>query len=76
MGWLGWLLEALLICGLVLLALLSLHLATLTALRLLLPPRARPTSLPADTDLPTVLVQLPLYNEGALVASALAGITL
>jgi cellulose synthase/poly-beta-1,6-N-acetylglucosamine synthase-like glycosyltransferase len=75
MGWLGWLLDALLICGLALLALLSLHLATLTTLRLLLPTRARPTSLPADTDLPTVLVQLPLYNEGALVASALAGIT-
>lgn len=75
MGWLGWLLDALLICGLALLALLSLHLATLTVLRLLLPPRARPNSLPADTDLPTVLVQLPLYNEGALVASALADIT-
>jgi cellulose synthase/poly-beta-1,6-N-acetylglucosamine synthase-like glycosyltransferase len=68
-------LEALLICGLAVLALLSLHLAVLTVLRLLLPARARVARLPADADLPTVLVQLPLYNEGALVARALNAVT-
>jgi cellulose synthase/poly-beta-1,6-N-acetylglucosamine synthase-like glycosyltransferase len=74
MAWLAWLLEAFLICGLAVLALLSLHLAILTSLRLLLRARPRASWLPADVDLPTVLVQLPLYNEGGLVERALAGI--
>jgi cellulose synthase/poly-beta-1,6-N-acetylglucosamine synthase-like glycosyltransferase len=67
-------LEAILICGLAVLALLSLHLATLTALRLTWPDRSRPVRLPSDDALPTVLVQLPLYNEGELVERVLAGV--
>jgi GT2 family glycosyltransferase len=69
------LLEAVLIAGLAALALLSLHLALLTALRVLWPARSRRCALPTDADLPTVLVQLPLYNEGALVERLLAHVT-
>ncbi|MCG6942996.1 MAG: glycosyltransferase [Thiohalocapsa sp.] len=68
------LLESLLILGLAVLALLSLHLLTLTTLRWLLPERPRSMRLPAEEALPTVLVQLPLYNEGELVERALASI--
>jgi len=74
MAWLGSLVEAVLVLGLAVLALLSLHLAMLTALRWLLPERPRPAQLPADDALPTVLVQLPLFNEGELVERALASI--
>jgi cellulose synthase/poly-beta-1,6-N-acetylglucosamine synthase-like glycosyltransferase len=74
MTWLAPLLEVFLPLGLAVLALLSLHLATLTALRWLLPERQRPAWLPAEDELPTVLVQVPLYNEGELVERALASI--
>jgi GT2 family glycosyltransferase len=68
-------LQAVLILGLITLALLSLYLALLTALRWLAPPRPRCCVLPADDALPTVLVQLPLYNEGTLVERLLAHVT-
>ena len=68
------LLELVLVCGLGALLLLSLHLALLTTLRLVLPPVRRAEALPRDDLLPKVLVQLPLYNEGALVERALASI--
>ncbi len=74
MAWLAPLLEASLILGLGMLALLSLHLAMLTTLRWLLPEPVRATRLPADDELPTVVVQLPLYNEGELVERALVSI--
>lgn len=74
MAWLDLLLTALLIGGLGVLALLSLHLALLTALRGLLPAKPVPAALPPDEDLPSVLVQLPVYNEAALVERALAAI--
>lgn len=59
--------ELLLTCGLLLLGLMSLHLTVLSAARLLLPRRRLPANLPAEDNLPTVLIQVPLYNEGELV---------
>lgn len=59
--------ELLLTLGLILLALSSLNLLSLTFARLLLPPRPVATRLSAGAPRPKVLVQLPLYNEGALI---------
>lgn len=67
--------ELLLSAGLVALALLSLNLVTLSVARLVAPRRRLPTHLPADADLPTVLVQVPLYNEGDLAARILGALT-
>ncbi|NEV62799.1 glycosyltransferase [Thiorhodococcus minor] len=59
--------ELLLMLGLVILTLLSTNLLVLALLRWLAPRRPlRPWAL-ADAELPDVLVQLPLYNEGELV---------
>lgn len=67
-------LEMALTLGLIVLALMSLHLTVLGAARLLLPPRRLPVQLPADRDLPTVLIQIPLYNEGDLIHAILAAV--
>lgn len=69
------LIETLLSAGLMALSLLSLNLLVLTLARLLAPAR-RPVrvSLP-DGELPRVLVQLPLYNEGELVQRILGAVT-
>ncbi len=53
--------------GLVILAFCSLNLATLTLARLIAPKRRIGMSTIAESDLPQVLVQLPLFNEGELV---------
>lgn len=69
------LIETLLSAGLVALGLLSLNLLALTLGRLLAPPR-RPERVALDQDdLPRVLVQLPLYNEGDLVRRILGAVT-
>ena len=60
-------LEILLVVGLLALSLLSLNLAAITAGRLIALPRAVPHAELDPRDLPRVLVQLPLYNEGDLV---------
>ena len=66
MSGLSLMLQSALCCVLVLLALLSAQLATLTLIRFLRPARRpRVPSLP-DEVLPRVLVQLPVCNEGAL----------
>ncbi|MBK1722609.1 glycosyltransferase [Thiocystis violacea] len=57
----------LLTLGLVILAFFSLNLLTLTLARLLMPRRAMKIAALADAELPQVLVQLPLFNEGELV---------
>ena len=64
-------LETLLIGGLSLLALLSLHLTLLAVVRLLFPRRRLREQLPTETDLPEVLIQVPLYNEGELASRIL-----
>ncbi|MGE5152747.1 MAG: glycosyltransferase [Bdellovibrio bacteriovorus] len=68
------LIEALLSLGLVALSLLSLNLVVLTLARLLLPPRRPERAALAQGDLPRVLVQLPLYNEGELVRRILTAV--
>ena len=60
-------LEMALTLGLIVLALMSLHLAVLGAARLVLAPRPLPVQSLADQDLPEVLIQIPLYNEGDLI---------
>jgi cellulose synthase/poly-beta-1,6-N-acetylglucosamine synthase-like glycosyltransferase len=68
-------LQSALCCVLVLLALLSAQLATLTLLRVFRPKRALKWADLTDDALPRVLVQLPVCNEGALalrVAAAAA----
>lgn len=69
------LVELLLTLGLVLLAISSLNLVGLTLARVLTPPRRLVTAPPRDTPLPTVLVQLPLFNEGELVERVLGSVT-
>ncbi|MCG6897315.1 MAG: glycosyltransferase [Thiocapsa sp.] len=65
------LVELLLTLGLVLLAISSLNLVGLTLGRILMPSRRLITMPPEDAPLPTVLVQLPLFNEGELVERVL-----
>jgi cellulose synthase/poly-beta-1,6-N-acetylglucosamine synthase-like glycosyltransferase len=60
------LLQAILACVLVLLALLSLQLLGLTVLRRFCPKRQVPAASPSEDALPHVLVQLPVCDEGAL----------
>jgi len=67
-------LETLLIIGVSLLALLSLHLTLLSLVRLLFPRRRHPERLPPEAELPEVLIQVPLYNEGELAARILGRI--
>jgi cellulose synthase/poly-beta-1,6-N-acetylglucosamine synthase-like glycosyltransferase len=67
--------EPVLILGLCLLGILSLHLALLTLARISLPRRDWSATLPADDELPHVLVQIPLYNEGDLIEPLLHAIT-
>jgi cellulose synthase/poly-beta-1,6-N-acetylglucosamine synthase-like glycosyltransferase len=59
--------ELLLTLGLILLAMSSLNLVALVLARLLMPTRRLVTTRPTDEQIPTVLVQLPLFNEGELV---------
>lgn len=59
--------ELLLTLGLVILAIFSLNLVVLTLIRLLAPKRPITVGVMPDDELPPVLVQLPLYNEGELV---------
>lgn len=68
--------EIVLIVGLLILAALSLNLLLLTVARLLLPQQqgARLAAQAAVRSPPEVLVQLPLYNEGALVERVLAAV--
>lgn len=67
-------LEMALTLGLIVLALMSLHLSMLGAARLLLAPRRLPFLAPLDQDLPEVLIQIPLYNEGDLIHPILAAV--
>lgn len=69
------LIETLLSAGLVALSLLSLNLVVLTLARLLAPERRLERAPLLEEDLPRVLVQLPLYNEGDLVRRILAAVT-
>lgn len=66
--------ELLLMLGLTILAALSLNLIALSLARLLMPQRQLAVATPADDDLPTVLVQLPLFNEGELVERILGAV--
>lgn len=66
--------EIALVIGLALLVTLSLNLAVLTAARLLAGDRRPRHRLNADGELPRVLVQLPLYNEGDLVERVLGAV--
>jgi cellulose synthase/poly-beta-1,6-N-acetylglucosamine synthase-like glycosyltransferase len=59
--------ELLLTLGLILLAMSSLNLVALVLARLLMPARRLVTTRPTGEQLPRVLVQLPLFNEGDLV---------
>jgi cellulose synthase/poly-beta-1,6-N-acetylglucosamine synthase-like glycosyltransferase len=67
--------ELLLTLGLILLAISSLNLVGLTLARLVLPARRISVTPPSTAPLPTVLVQLPLFNEGELVERVLAAVT-
>ncbi len=66
--------ELLLTAGLVILTIFSINLTLLILARLLLPKRHLMTATPEDADLPEVLVQLPLFNEGRLVERILAAV--
>lgn len=66
--------ELLLTLGLILLALSSLNLLALMLLRLLAPARRLRVDPPPREALPSVLIQLPLFNEGELVDALLAAI--
>jgi glycosyltransferase involved in cell wall biosynthesis len=69
------LIETLLSLGLVALSLLSLNLIVLTLARLLAPERRVERACLPEQELPRVLVQLPLYNEGELVRRVLDAVT-
>lgn len=75
MSWTFAITEAVLVAGLSVLGLLSLHLTALTLARLILPRKHWDAATPPDSELPDVLVQVPLYNEGDLVERVLQGIT-
>ncbi|MFD2112488.1 glycosyltransferase [Thiorhodococcus fuscus] len=66
--------ELFLTLGLAILAIFSLNLALLTLIRLLTPARTLPIATPAESDLPKVLIQLPLFNEGELVERILGAV--
>ncbi len=68
-------LEILLATGLLALSVLSLNLALIAAARLLAPPRSALRAELDPDDLPRVLVQLPLYNEGELVRRILGAVS-
>jgi cellulose synthase/poly-beta-1,6-N-acetylglucosamine synthase-like glycosyltransferase len=69
------LIGTLLSVGLVALSLLSLNLVALTLARLLVPERRLKRASLSEENLPRVLVQLPLYNEGDLVGRILNAVT-
>ncbi|MGH6889950.1 MAG: glycosyltransferase family 2 protein [Rhizomicrobium sp.] len=71
MSGLSLILQAGLACVLVLLALLSLQLLALGFIRRFWPARSVPVPEVADDDLPYVLVQLPVCNEGRLALRVL-----
>lgn len=66
--------ELLLTLSLVILVFFSFNLAILTLVRLIAPPRRIGMTVVAETDLPEVLVQLPLFNEGELVERILTAV--
>ncbi len=66
--------ELLLTLGLILLAMSSLNLLGLMLARLLMPARRLVATPHTRTQLPTVLVQLPLFNEGELVDRVLEAV--
>jgi hypothetical protein len=66
--------ELLLTLGLILLAMSSLNLLALMLARLLMPARRLVTVPTTDDPPPTVLVQLPLFNEGELVDRVLEAV--
>ncbi|EXJ15746.1 glycosyltransferase [Imhoffiella purpurea] len=66
--------ELFLTLGLVILAILSSNLALLSLIRLLAPARRLAISVPEEAELPKVLVQLPLFNEGELVERILGAV--
>jgi cellulose synthase/poly-beta-1,6-N-acetylglucosamine synthase-like glycosyltransferase len=67
--------ELLLTLGLVLLAISSINLIALMGARLIAPARRPRERLPERQDLPSVLVQIPLFNEGPLVERVLDAVT-
>lgn len=69
------LIETLLAAALVALSVLSLNLLVLTLARVLAPQRRVERATLSEGDLPRVLVQIPLYNEGALVRRILAAVS-
>jgi cellulose synthase/poly-beta-1,6-N-acetylglucosamine synthase-like glycosyltransferase len=75
MSGLSLLLQALLACVLVLLALLSAQLGALTLLRFFRPPRPLRVPLLPEEALPRVLVQLPVCDEGDLALRVAAAAT-
>src|SRR5580700_7386555 len=66
MSGLSLILQAALACVLVLLALLSLQLLSLSLVRRFWPARALPSPVLSEAALPHVLVQLPVCDEGPL----------
>lgn len=66
--------ELFLTLSLVILGIFSFNLLLLTLARLFLPKRRMATATPAETDLPKILVQLPLFNEGELVERILSAV--
>jgi cellulose synthase/poly-beta-1,6-N-acetylglucosamine synthase-like glycosyltransferase len=67
--------ELLLTLGLALLAVSSMNLIGLMVVRLIAPARRLVERLPDQQNLPRVLVQIPLYNEGELVERVLRAVT-
>ena len=61
--------------GLIWMIILSINLSILALARVAAPQRSLPRVFLAETDLPRVLVQLPLYNEGDLVRRILGAVT-
>ncbi len=66
--------ELLLTLCLVILAIFSLNLTLLTLARILTPKRCLSSAAFEEADLPHVLVQLPLFNEGELVERILSAV--
>jgi cellulose synthase/poly-beta-1,6-N-acetylglucosamine synthase-like glycosyltransferase len=67
--------ELVITLGLILLAISSTNLIALTLARLVVPSRRLVKTPPSMAPLPTVLVQLPLFNEGELVEHVLKAVT-
>lgn len=68
------LVELLLTLGLILLAISSINLTGLMLARFMTPSRRLVTTPPQSAKLPSVLVQLPLFNEGELIGRVLKAV--